>query len=121
MKELAGMKLTLKDPSMKYGLIFWTMDELSQSIQFNDEKKCDEILNDIKEGKGVELYYNFCERSVRVFPHRVLRIKFTDEYSINFKDLPEIPESMTPEIKFPGDGYFVGLNRHQARLAEEAN
>ena len=113
MQEFKGLKLVERKPFACFGLIFWSGDELSQSLEFNNEEECDKILEQVINGNGVEVKYDFSKEETIVYPLRVIKVKFTNEYSLTEDGLKKI-NTFTDDIKFPNK---LGKNEYQPVLS----
>lgn len=113
MQEFKGLKLTDRIPYANWALIFWTGDEPSQSLEFKEAQKCDKILAEIIEGNGVKVKYDFNNNEeTTVYPHRVIKVKFTNEYALSEEDIEKLREEgkFTEDIEFPET---IGKNKYQ--------
>jgi len=98
MKEFEGLELEEIETSPKFGLIFWCGNESSQDICFQTESECNEVLQDILNGKGVDVTYSYNDKEIiTLYPHRIMKVKFINKYRLP----PQKIENLTPEVEFP--------------------
>ena len=82
METLKGLKHQAIPPFTDFGLIFWVDEELSQQLFFDSEEEANDTLIEIIEGKGLNVSYPSSQEVKRIYPHRVIKIKFLSEYHL---------------------------------------
>lgn len=82
MDALKGLKHQAIPPFTNFGLIFWVGDEPSQQLFFDSEEEINDTLIEIIEGKGLNVSYPSSQEVKRIYPHRVIKIKFLSEYHL---------------------------------------
>ena len=108
MKEIEGIELVAGRVKTEdeFVLIFWLQDEPSQQLSCNNEDECDAIMDDIVEGKGVLIAYDFQQNIVRVFPRRVLKLKCEREAELSRQDYKKLRDAGTFTDDFKKPAYF---------------
>lgn len=122
MKEFEGIKLEQRKPFAECGLIFWQGDEPSQSLEFDTEEKCDTVLRKAINGEGILVKYDFNNKELTVFPHRIIKVKFVEEYIIPDKAMAELSKGeLTDDVQFPRTDLpvRVGNNVYQPFLVDD--